>query len=252
MKQGDAPVTGGPGPERSVTPTTPAAARAVFGDRLGVAEHYVALLAGTGIAHGLIGPREADRLWERHTLNSAVVQPGFERGATVADVGSGAGLPGIPLAIARPDLQITLVEPLARRTTWLDMAVGELGLHNVFVHRGRAESLWGVQRFRHVTARAVARIAELARVTLPLLEAGGSLLALKGERAEQELADDAAALVAMGPMTTAVLRFGAGVIEPETVVLSIAPGRLFPVPRGRSARGRQERPRPRSDAPATD
>ena len=123
----------------------------------------MALLADTGISHGLIGPREAPRLWDRHVLNSAVVQPVFAEGARVADIGSGAGLPGIPLAIARPDLRMVLVEPLQRRTIWLTSTIQVLGLTNVEVHRGRAESLWGAERFRHVTARAVARTGELAR-----------------------------------------------------------------------------------------
>lgn len=216
----------------------------MFGDRLHLAEHYVALLADTGISHGLIGPREADRLWERHILNSAVVHPLFDEDSTVADIGSGAGLPGVPLAIARPDLRITLVEPLARRTAWLEAAIAELSLPNVVVHRGRAESLWGASRFRHATARAVARTAELARVTLPLVEPGGSLHALKGERAEQELAEDEAMLAVMGAPRVWISRFGAGLIEPETVVLSIAPQHAVEAPRGRPGpgrRGRQDR-----------
>ncbi len=158
----------------SSSPPTPAAGAAVFGDRLSLAESYVARLADTGIAHGLIGPREAPRLWDRHVLNCAVTHPAFTAGARVADIGSGAGLPGIPLAIARPDLQLVLVEPLLRRTVWLTDTVAALGLTNVEVHRGRAESLWGVARFRHVTARAVARTAR-ARPDLPPAPGGGRL-----------------------------------------------------------------------------
>ena len=218
----------------------------MFGPRLELAERYVALLADTGISHGLIGPREADRLWQRHVLNSAVVDRLFDSEATVADVGSGAGLPGIPLAIVRPDLRVTLVEPLARRTSWLEMAVADLGLTSVVVHRGRAESLWGVARFRHVTARAVARTAELARVTLPLLEVGGSLHALKGERADQELTEDGAALTAMGAARTWVSRCGAGLVEPETIVLSVAVDQLVSAPGDRPASGRRRRPHRRS------
>lgn len=205
----------------TTAPPTPTAARAVFGDRLPVAERYVELLADTGISHGLVGPREAPRLWDRHVLNSAVVQALFGEAADIADIGSGAGLPGIPLAIARPDLHVALVEPLLRRTTWLEAAVDELGLDNVEVYRGRAESLWGARRFGHVTARAVARTAELARLTLPLLEAGGSLHALKGDRAEQELADDGSVLAALGASRMWISRHGAGVVDPETVVLSL-------------------------------
>ena len=210
-------------------PPTPDVAATVFGPRLALAEAYVARLADTGIAHGLIGPREAPRLWDRHVLNSAVAAPVFDQGARVADIGSGAGLPGIPLAIARPDLHLTLVEPLLRRTVWLSAAIDELGLTNVEVHRGRAESLWGETRFRHVTARAVARTGELARLTLPLLEAGGSLHALKGGRVDEELEADAALLTALGASRWSVSRFGAGIVDPETVVVSVEVDTAGPV-----------------------
>ncbi|MEP6629158.1 MAG: 16S rRNA (guanine(527)-N(7))-methyltransferase RsmG [Lapillicoccus sp.] len=213
-------------------PPTPAAAATVFGTRLELAERYVALLADTGISHGLIGPREAPRLWDRHVLNSAVVADLFGPGE-VADIGSGAGLPGIPLAIVRPDLAITLVEPLARRTSWLQSAIDALGLDNVTVHRGRAESLWGERRFAAVTARAVARTGELARVCLPLLLAHGSLHALKGDRAEQELAEDRDQLLRFGPVQTSISRHGAGLVDPETVVLTITTTELVPVPGAR-------------------
>ena len=193
----------------------------MFGERLPLAEAYVAMLADTGISHGLIGPREAPRLWDRHVLNSAVVAPAFTADAAVADLGSGAGLPGIPLAIARPDLQVTLVEPLLRRTVWLTATVAELDLDNVEVRRGRAESLWGQHRFRHVTARAVARIAELGRIGLPLVEAGGSLVALKGENGAAEVDEDAALLSSLGASRWSVRRFGAGLVAPETVVVTI-------------------------------
>ncbi|HEY8305161.1 MAG TPA: 16S rRNA (guanine(527)-N(7))-methyltransferase RsmG [Lapillicoccus sp.] len=205
-------------------------AATVFGSRLDVAEAYVALLADTGISHGLIGPREAPRLWDRHVLNSAVVQPVFAQDARVADIGSGAGLPGIPLAIARPDLHLVLVEPLLRRTIWLTSTIEQLGLTNVEVHRGRAESLWGVERFRHVTARAVARTGELARITLPLLSAGGSVQALKGESAQTELDEDASLLRSLGASRWRVSRFGAGIVDPETVVLTIEVDALVGVP----------------------
>ncbi len=236
------------------SPPTPPAAADVFGGRLSLAESYVALLADTGIAHGLIGPREAPRLWDRHVLNSAVTHPAFVAGARVADIGSGAGLPGIPLAIARPDLQLVLVEPLLRRTVWLTDTVAALGLTNVEVHRGRAESLWGVDRFRHVTARAVARTAELARICLPLLEAGGSLQALKGDTAVAELDEDAGQLRSLGATRWGVRRFGFGSVEPETVVVSVevdAPieASWAPEPSVRQVRrARANRARGRADA----
>jgi 16S rRNA (guanine527-N7)-methyltransferase len=214
----------------------------VFGSRLSLAERYVALLADTGISHGLIGPREAPRLWDRHVLNCAVVHPLFETGARVADLGSGAGLPGIPLAIVRPDLRLTLVEPLLRRTTWLTAAVEELGLDDVVVHRGRAESLWGGPRYRHVTARAVARIGELARIGLPLLEAKGSLHALKGSSAAAELTEDAEQLRSLNPTRWAVTSFGAGVVTPETMVVTVELDAPVAATRHPRASGRQPRP----------
>jgi 16S rRNA (guanine527-N7)-methyltransferase len=125
---------------------------------------------------------------------------------------------------------VVLVEPLLRRTVWLMSAIAELGLTNVEVHRGRAESLWGEQRFRHVTARAVARTGELARVTLPLLETGGSLQALKGETAATELDEDADLLRSLGASRWSVSRFGAGIVDPETVVLSVEVDAVVGVP----------------------
>src|SRR5262249_51444069 len=127
------PVVGG----RRV-PAPPAVAATVFGERLGLATGYAALLAGSGGGRGLVGPREAERIWQRHVLNCAVIGEVVPAGARVVDVGSGAGLPGIPLALARPDLRITLLEPMARRVTWLTEVIGELGIE-VRVHRGRAE-----------------------------------------------------------------------------------------------------------------
>lgn len=209
------PVFGGP-------PPTPAAASSVFGERTSLAERYVAALADTGISHGLIGPREAPRLWDRHVLNCAVVHPLFGQGAEVADIGSGAGLPGLVLAIARPDLQLQLIEPLHRRVIWLQRTILDLELENVSVHEGRAESLWGVRRFPYITARAVARIGELGRWALPLLETGGTLHAVKGSSGPDELEADRATLTDLGAAQYAVARLGRGVVDPETVVLSVS------------------------------
>ena len=170
---------------------TPAVAAAVFGAALGRAEAYARLLATGGTVRGLIGPREVPRLWDRHLLNSAAVASLVPAGARVVDVGSGAGLPGIPLALARPDLAVTLLEPLARRVAFLEECIAQLGLANVTVVRGRAEegpvrrSLGGADV---VTARAVAPLDKLAGWCLPLLRAGGLLLALKGATAAEELA----------------------------------------------------------------
>jgi 16S rRNA (guanine527-N7)-methyltransferase len=169
-----------------------AAARTVFGDRLALAEAYARLLMTDGVVRGLIGPREAPRIWERHLINCGVMSDMIPIGASVADVGSGAGLPGIVLAVARPDLTITLVEPLARRTAFLSEAVTALGLDaTVTVVRGRAEDLAGGPPVAAdvVTARAVAPLDRLAGWCLPLAAIGGRLLALKGSSAEEEVAE---------------------------------------------------------------
>jgi len=142
----------------------------------------------------------------------------------VIDVGSGAGLPGLALAIARPDLDLHLIEPMLRRTNWLSRAVDELELTNVTVHRGRAEQFWGVLSAPVVTARAVARLSELAGWCLPLLLPGGSLLALKGSRAAEELETDRALLRRMGAVSEVIETFGRGVVDPETTVLRVVLG----------------------------
>ncbi len=170
------------------TPSVPDVAQGVFLDALPTAVAYADLLATEGILRGLIGPREVPRLWDRHLLNCAVVTDAVPLKASVADIGSGAGLPGLVMAIRRPDLQITLIEPLLRRTTFLEEVVGALGLSNVRVRRGRAEELHGVARFDVVTSRAVAPMDRLARWSLPLVRSGGSFLAMKGSSAETELA----------------------------------------------------------------
>ena len=150
--------------------------------RLALARRYAAHLVGSGVERGLLGPREAPRVWERHVLNCAVVAELLPDGARTVDIGSGAGLPGIPLALARPDLSVVLVEPLARRVDWLREVVEDLELP-VTVERGRAEEAGVRARWEGadvVTARAVAPLARLAGWALPLLRPGGVLLALKG------------------------------------------------------------------------
>ncbi|WP_367133870.1 16S rRNA (guanine(527)-N(7))-methyltransferase RsmG [Saccharothrix sp. HUAS TT1] len=197
-------------------------AKKVFGDHYDKAVAFTQLLAQHGVERGLIGPREVDRLWERHVLNSAVVAELLPEGAKVVDVGSGAGLPGIPLAIARPDLDLTLLEPMARRVAWLTECVGVLGLE-VAVIRGRAEE--GPVREQLsgsdvVTARAVAPLERLTRWCLPLLRPGGRLVALKGESAAEELERDAEAVRRAGGIRPRVTTCGAEVLElPTTVVL---------------------------------
>lgn len=151
-------------------------------------KRYVDILAGRGIEWGLLGPREGERLWQRHVGNSLALVDALPQGADVADVGSGAGLPGLPLAIVRSDLRVTLIEPLLRRYNFLVEAVQELGLgERVTVVRSRAEDAPG--EFDVVVCRAVAPLAKLLKWTMPLLGAGGQLVALKGDTAEDEIAE---------------------------------------------------------------
>jgi 16S rRNA (guanine527-N7)-methyltransferase len=187
----------------------------VFAERLPLAERYVDLLTSAGVERGLIGPREVPRIWERHVLNCAVVVPRVPVGATVADVGSGAGLPGLVWAIARPDLHVTLIEPLLRRTTFLEEAVVVLGLGQVTVLRSRAEDV--SETFDVVTARAVAPLEKLAGWCLPLVRPGGVLLALKGRTAEEEVASSRVSLHKMGATDIVVSSHG-DLQVPTTVV----------------------------------
>ena len=173
----------------------------VFGSRLPLAQAYHDSLATDGSIRGFIGPREVPRLWERHLLNCAVIGDVMPEGARVIDVGSGAGLPGIPLAIARPDLDITLIEPLLKRSNYLSEVKELLGLDNVTVIRGRAEEgpvKKAVKGADIVTSRAVAPLGKLAKWSLPLVKVGGEMIALKGESVHEELERDAAELKRAG------------------------------------------------------
>lgn len=165
----------------------PAVAKEIFGDRIELARAYAAALAKDSDTLGLLGPRELDILWSRHILNSAVVSELVPDGASVADVGSGAGLPGIPMAIAQPNAHFTLIEPMERRSDWLIEQVEALGLENVTVLRARAEEVGSV--FDIVTARAVSNLSKLLRLTVDLIREGGELLALKGSKAADEIAE---------------------------------------------------------------
>lgn len=189
-----------------------------------VAEAYVEWLRGAGIERGLIGPRESDRLWSRHVLNCAVVAALIPGGSTVADIGSGAGLPGIPLAIVRPDVTVTLIEPLLRRSDFLSEVVLDLELGNVTVLRSRAEDVPSEDLFDIVTARAVAPMGRLAGWALPLVGPTGALLAMKGESVDEELRESAALLETMGAESWTVERVGASVVEPPTVVAVVRRG----------------------------
>jgi 16S rRNA (guanine527-N7)-methyltransferase len=222
----------------------PDEARGVFtSDRLPLVERYAAWLADAGTVRGLIGPREVPRLWDRHLLNCGVLAEAVPAGASVADLGSGAGLPGLVLALARPDLKVTLVEPLLRRTTFLEEVTADLGLDQVRVVRGRADALHGVETFDVVTARALAPLDRLVGWAMPLVRPSGVLLAMKGDSAEAEIADGHKAWRDLGCATPDVLSLGEGRVPAPTRVVRVAwaPGRQVGWP---LAPGRQ-RPGPR-------
>ncbi|MBY8879115.1 16S rRNA (guanine(527)-N(7))-methyltransferase RsmG [Actinacidiphila acidipaludis] len=206
-------------------PVPPEQAGAAFGDRFADAVRYAELLADAGVRRGLIGPREVPRLWERHLLNCAVLSEVIDREVSVCDVGSGAGLPGIPLALARPDLEITLLEPLLRRTTFLEEVVKLLGLENVRVVRGRAEEVLGkLPPVDVVTARAVAPLERLAGWGLPLLRPHGEMAVLKGDTAEEELKAARAALGRLGAVDATIVQVGEGIVEPLSTVVRVVVG----------------------------
>lgn len=201
----------------------PEAAAVVFGPRLVLARAYARELASSGVERGLIGPREVPRLWDRHLLNCAAMAELIPVGSRVADIGSGAGLPGLVLAIARSDLTVTLVEPMQRRVAWLTEVVDLLGLsESVGVHRGRAEEVEGF-RFDVVTARAVAALDKLAGWCLPLVRPGGELLALKGRTAGEELTGATDELRRLGARSWSIEVCGKDLLEmPATVVRIVA------------------------------
>lgn len=224
-------------------PEPPEPAGEVFGGRLSVAQRYAEILATMGVEWGLLGPREASRVWDRHLLNCGAVAELVEPGERVADIGSGAGLPGIPLAIARPDLHVILVESLQRRAEFLGRVVAELGL-DVEVVRGRAEdtavreSAGGCDA---VTSRAVASLDKLARWGLPLLRPGGRMLAIKGERAGEELAEHRRVMSKLGATDARVMECGVSYLSPPT--------RVVVVRRGDPARGTPRRRRSNRESP---
>lgn len=205
----------------SVAEAAPDAAATIFGPRLPVAHRYASLLVTAGVERGLLGPREVDRIWERHLLNSAVVGELLRSGEHVVDIGSGAGLPGIPLALSRPDVDVVLLEPLLRRSDFLTEVVAELGL-DIEVVRGRAEEPWVRERFGGTdvaVSRAVAPLDKLTKWSLPLLRPGGRMIAIKGERAPDEVREHRRVMAASGAVDVRVVTCGANYLQPPSTVV---------------------------------
>lgn len=208
----------------SHTSDTPAVAARVFGDNLDKSVRYHDFLATTGSVRGFIGPREVPRLWDRHVLNCAIIGEAMPQDASVADIGSGAGLPGIPLALARPDLNITLIEPLLKRSTFLLEVVEELQLDNVTIVRGRAEEKAikaEVGTVDVVTSRAVAPLGKLAQWSLPLVTRGGVMIAMKGSSVSEELERDAKIIKKAGGGRAEIQLVGVGIVEEPTHLIRI-------------------------------
>jgi 16S rRNA (guanine527-N7)-methyltransferase len=229
---------------RATTPVPPApdAAKTVFGPRLDLAQRYAELLADTGVEWGLLGPHEIERIWERHLLNCGVVAELLEPGERVADIGSGAGLPGLALAIAEPRLDVVLIESLLRRSEFLRMVVTELGL-GVEVLRGRAEdravreSAGGCDA---VVSRAVAPLDKVARWSMALLRPGGRMLAIKGERAPAELREHRRVLTSLGAADVRVVECGVKHLSPPTTVVVARRAKPDPVRNVRRRRSNRE------------
>lgn len=250
-RDGDAEVDatlGGAGASRQQmddadSPAPPSGAVEVFGDRLPLARRYVEILGSAGLVRGLIGPRERPRLWDRHVLNSAAAASHLLEGESVVDIGSGAGLPGIPLALARPDLSMTLVEPLLRRVTFLEEVIAELGI-DIRVIRGRAEEKTVIAQAGEadvVTSRAVAPLAKLAGWSAPLLKSGGRMVALKGESASEEVGRDRDALHRLGFTNIEIETVAAPDAEPTRLVIGTLATRIGV--RGSRSRGGGRRTR---------
>lgn len=224
------------------TPPPPPQAAEVFGERLPLAEAYAGWLADAGVVRGLIGPREVDRLWERHLLNCAALAEHVPADARVCDVGSGAGLPGLVLAIARPDLRVTLVEPLLRRTTFLDEVVADLGLTAVEVIRARADALHGERTFDVVTSRAVAPLPRLLEWSMPLVAPDGLMIAMKGSSVADEIAEARADLARWKVTDPVLVHTGGttlvGVSWADPSQVGWRPPRAAPRSRGRGRRRR--------------
>jgi len=197
----------------------------VFGATLPLAERYVQLLAAPGVIRGLLGPREVPRLWTRHVLNCAAVADLVPRPSALIDLGSGAGLPGIVLALLLPDVEVTLLERMERRSLFLDECVQELGLRNAQVYRATAEEVAGKLAADVVTARAVAPLDRLAGLAAGLVRPGGLILAVKGAAAEEEVAQARPVLRRLGMRDVAVVRAGDGKVDRAATVVRMVAGR---------------------------
>ncbi|MCU1526890.1 MAG: rRNA ((527)-N(7))-methyltransferase RsmG [Frondihabitans sp.] len=195
----------------------PEAAAALFGDRIDVVRHYTADLAQYGEELGLIGPLELPRLWTRHVVNSGLLAPLLVAGR-VGDIGSGAGLPGLVLAAARPDATLILIEPMERRTEWLRAEADRLGLENVEVVRARAEEASISPWLDQVTARAVSALSKLIPLAVPLVRTGGEVLFLKGSRVDDEVAAAKKAIAKNHLINVEILELGVGLVEETTRV----------------------------------
>lgn len=219
----------------------PQEAADVFRDSLDRAARYAAILAGAGVERGIIGPRETDRLWDRHLLNCAALGELVDPGEQIADIGSGAGLPGIPLALARPDVRVTLIEPLLRRSDFLREVIDDLGV-DVAVVRGRAEEpsvREQVGEMDAVVSRAVASLDKLTRWSLPLLRPGGRMLALKGQRAETEVEEHRRVMTKLGAEDARVVTCGGDYLNPPATVVIARRGELGPAKRRAPRVGRR-------------
>jgi 16S rRNA (guanine527-N7)-methyltransferase len=226
-----------------VQPTPPVAAE-IFGPALKTAEQYAALLAGPAVQRGLLGPGEAARLWDRHLINCAVVAELVPAPCSLIDLGSGPGLPGIVFAMLLPDLSVTLLEPMARRVTFLQECVAELGLANAEVVRGRAEDMTGQLTADVVVARAVAPMDKLAGLALGLVKPGGLVLAIKGASAEDEVSRARSELRRLGARDVEVTSVGSGKVDPAATVVRFTAGQQ------RSRSGRSAGDAQRSSGPA--
>ena len=226
------PVPATPAVAPSPIPAAPAVAAGVFGSAIGMAERYAGLLAGPGVERGILGPGEASRLWDRHLLNCALVAGFVPSPCSLIDLGSGAGLPGIVLAMLLPDVTVTLLEPMARRVTFLQECVAVLGLGNAEVRRARAEDVAGQLAADVVIARAVAPMYKLAGLAAGLARPGGLVLAIKGAGVAAEVSQARPELRRLGARDVQVLRAGSGMVDPAVTVVRFTVGR----PPGRSAR----------------